>query len=186
MERVPRVRQDWAASHRVERDRLRRRRESARHAARVWRASVPTMTPALALHHFHEAARSAETASTISRCGSERCGADPPLVAKLRAIDFYFLNLNQLQTGNHRRPSANVSARTRGGDEGSDRAPLAGVSAWMPMKLRSIDTKRSGRPPGRSGASGSWRWGLAGKRIVHVNSTRTGGGVAEILRWMIP
>src|SRR5882724_7514102 len=28
--------------------------------------------------------------------------------------------------------------------------------------------------------------GLQGKRIVHVNSTRTGGGVAEILGWMIP
>jgi trehalose synthase len=27
---------------------------------------------------------------------------------------------------------------------------------------------------------------LAGKRIVHVNATRTGGGVAEILGWMIP
>jgi trehalose synthase len=27
---------------------------------------------------------------------------------------------------------------------------------------------------------------LAGKRIVHVNSTRSGGGVAEILEWMIP
>ncbi len=28
--------------------------------------------------------------------------------------------------------------------------------------------------------------GLEGKKIVHVNSTRTGGGVAEILRWMTP
>ena len=28
--------------------------------------------------------------------------------------------------------------------------------------------------------------GLAGKRIVHINSTKTGGGVAEILGWMIP
>jgi trehalose synthase len=27
---------------------------------------------------------------------------------------------------------------------------------------------------------------LKGKRIIHVNSTRTGGGVAEILEWMIP
>jgi trehalose synthase len=27
---------------------------------------------------------------------------------------------------------------------------------------------------------------LAGKRIVHVNSTKEGGGVAEILEWMIP
>src|SRR6266571_1830430 len=27
---------------------------------------------------------------------------------------------------------------------------------------------------------------LKGKRIVNVNSTRTGGGVAEILDWMIP
>jgi trehalose synthase len=27
---------------------------------------------------------------------------------------------------------------------------------------------------------------LQGKRVVHVNSTRTGGGVAEILGWMIP
>jgi trehalose synthase len=27
---------------------------------------------------------------------------------------------------------------------------------------------------------------LAGKRIVHVNSTKTGGGVAEILGWMVP
>ncbi len=28
--------------------------------------------------------------------------------------------------------------------------------------------------------------GLEGKRVVHVNSTREGGGVAEILQWMIP
>src|SRR6516164_10800315 len=27
---------------------------------------------------------------------------------------------------------------------------------------------------------------LQGRRIVHVNSTRSGGGVAEILGWMIP
>lgn len=27
---------------------------------------------------------------------------------------------------------------------------------------------------------------LEGKRIVHVNSTRLGGGVAEILAWMVP
>src|SRR5437867_3440325 len=27
---------------------------------------------------------------------------------------------------------------------------------------------------------------LEGKRVVHVNSTRTGGGVAEILGWMVP
>src|SRR5512135_1234539 len=27
---------------------------------------------------------------------------------------------------------------------------------------------------------------LAGLRVVHVNSTRQGGGVAEILEWMIP
>ncbi|MFZ5831200.1 MAG: glycosyltransferase [Planctomycetota bacterium] len=28
--------------------------------------------------------------------------------------------------------------------------------------------------------------GLQGKRVVHVNSTRAGGGVAELLGWMIP
>ncbi|MBT1071305.1 glycosyltransferase [Pelotalea chapellei] len=28
--------------------------------------------------------------------------------------------------------------------------------------------------------------GLQGKRVVHVNSTREGGGVAEILDWMVP
>ncbi len=27
---------------------------------------------------------------------------------------------------------------------------------------------------------------LAGARVVHVNSTKTGGGVAEILRWLVP
>ena len=27
---------------------------------------------------------------------------------------------------------------------------------------------------------------LAGRRLVHVNSTRVGGGVAEILGWMVP
>ena len=27
---------------------------------------------------------------------------------------------------------------------------------------------------------------LSGKRIIHVNSTRQGGGVAEILGWMVP
>lgn len=28
--------------------------------------------------------------------------------------------------------------------------------------------------------------GLQGKRVIHVNSTREGGGVAEILNWMVP
>ena len=27
---------------------------------------------------------------------------------------------------------------------------------------------------------------LAGLRVAHVNSTREGGGVAEILEWMVP
>ena len=27
---------------------------------------------------------------------------------------------------------------------------------------------------------------LSGRRIVHVNSTKSGGGVAEILGWMVP
>ncbi len=27
---------------------------------------------------------------------------------------------------------------------------------------------------------------LSGKRIIHINSTKLGGGVAEILEWMIP
>jgi trehalose synthase len=27
---------------------------------------------------------------------------------------------------------------------------------------------------------------LSGLRVVHVNSTREGGGVAEILEWMVP
>src|SRR6202451_4890964 len=27
---------------------------------------------------------------------------------------------------------------------------------------------------------------LAGRRVVHANSTRVGGGVAEILGWMVP
>ena len=60
-------------------------------------ASVPTMPRRSLFYHFHEARRrSAERIDDFS-LWLEQYGADPPLVAKLRAIDFYFLNLNQLR-----------------------------------------------------------------------------------------
>jgi hypothetical protein len=47
--------------------------------------------------HVHEARRRTAGGTDDFSLWLESCGADPPLVARLRAIDFYFLNLSQLR-----------------------------------------------------------------------------------------
>ena len=92
-------------------------------------------------------------------------------MAKLRAIDFYFLNLSQLR-------QALIEAFRHYVAE----APPVPRSRTMRLLDRyeeivgHQEVERLRRLAER----------LAGKRIVHVNSTRTGGGVAEILGWMVP
>ena len=101
----------------------------------------------------------------------EQCGADPSLVAALRAIDFYFLNLQPTAAG-----------AARGLPAVLRRDPAAAEERAMRLLDRyeevvgHQEVERLRRLAER----------LAGKRIVHVNSTRTGGGVAEILGWMVP
>jgi hypothetical protein len=60
--------------------------------------AMPQLSLQSLFYHVHEARR-----RTVGRTDDfsdwlERDGADPALVAKLRAVDFYFLNLNQLRT----------------------------------------------------------------------------------------
>jgi hypothetical protein len=60
--------------------------------------AMPQLSLQSLFYHVHEARR-----RTLGRTDDfsdwlERGGADPALVAKLRAVDFYFLNLNQLRT----------------------------------------------------------------------------------------
>ena len=49
-------------------------------------------------YHVHEARRrsGADNSDDFS-AWLEKIGAEPALVARLRAVDFYFLNLNQLR-----------------------------------------------------------------------------------------
>jgi hypothetical protein len=55
------------------------------------------MTRRSLFYHVHEARRRSPERIDDFSMWLEQYGADPPLVAKLRAIDFYFLNLNQLR-----------------------------------------------------------------------------------------
>jgi hypothetical protein len=60
-------------------------------------ASLPSMTRRSLFYHVHEARRRSPERIDDFSLWLEQYGADRPLVAKLRAIDFYFLNLNQLR-----------------------------------------------------------------------------------------
>ena len=92
------------------------------------------------------------------------------LIDRVRKIDFYFLNLNRLRNSCWKtcasfwpspRPSSEVQHELVDAYEEV-------VGRYEIERLRRLGSR------------------LAGKRIVHVNSTRQGGGVAEILGWMIP
>lgn len=58
--------------------------------------AIPRMSRQSLFVHIHEAFRRTQGSSDDFSCWLEQCGADPQLVAKLRSIDFYFLNLRQL------------------------------------------------------------------------------------------
>ena len=108
---------------------------------------------------------------TISRPGWRPAGRTRRLVARLRAIDFYFLNLNQLReelVEVFRQSPARYSD-----SPGGDAMQLLDRYEEV-VGHREVQWLRQLAAP------------LAGKRIVHVNSTATGGGVAEILGWMVP
>jgi hypothetical protein len=59
--------------------------------------SLPHMSRRSLYFHAHEAYRRTKVKSGDFSVWLENCGADPMLVARLRAIDFYFMNLNQLR-----------------------------------------------------------------------------------------
>src|SRR3972149_3146162 len=82
-------------------------------------------------------------------------------------------------TGDHRLSFPQSRSPSQGAGAGADAdggcamsAPLAAyeaiVNSSVVAQLRRLGKK------------------LAGRRVVHVNSTREGGGVAEILEWMVP
>ena len=60
--------------------------------------AVPQLSLQSLFHHVHEARRRTAGRTDDFSDWLEREGADATLVAKLRAVDFYFLNLNQLRT----------------------------------------------------------------------------------------
>jgi hypothetical protein len=59
---------------------------------------MPMLSLQSLFHHVHEARRRTAGRTDDFSDWLEREGADATLVAKLRAVDFYFLNLNQLRT----------------------------------------------------------------------------------------
>lgn len=59
--------------------------------------SLPALPLRSLFYHVHEAHRRTEGRTDDFSDWLERYGAEAPLVAKLRAVDFYFLNLRQLR-----------------------------------------------------------------------------------------
>ena len=59
--------------------------------------AIPQMSPRSLFFHIHEARRRTGGQSDDFSLWLEQREANPSLVARLRAIDFYFLNLNQLR-----------------------------------------------------------------------------------------
>ena len=57
--------------------------------------ALPRMSPRSFFYHVHEAHRRRREPSDDFAAWLESFGADPSLVARLRKIDFYFLNLSQ-------------------------------------------------------------------------------------------
>jgi hypothetical protein len=61
--------------------------------------AMPTLPLRALFFHVHEARRRTAGRTDDFSDWLEQYGADPELVAKVRALDFYFLNLNQLRAG---------------------------------------------------------------------------------------
>jgi hypothetical protein len=61
------------------------------------REAIERMTVRSLFYHVHEARRRNEGRADDFSLWLVTCEADPALIARLRAIDFYFLNLNQLR-----------------------------------------------------------------------------------------
>ncbi len=59
--------------------------------------AMSTLSLESLFHHVHEARRRTAGRTDDFSDWVEQQGGDPALVAKLRAVDFYFLNLNQLR-----------------------------------------------------------------------------------------
>lgn len=59
--------------------------------------ALPRLSLRSFFYHVHESHRRRQDASDDFSAWLESIGADPALVAQLRMIDFYFLNLNQLR-----------------------------------------------------------------------------------------
>jgi hypothetical protein len=61
------------------------------------REAIERMTVRSLFYHVHEARRRNEGRADDFSLWLEMCEADPALIAQIRAIDFYFLNLSQLR-----------------------------------------------------------------------------------------
>jgi hypothetical protein len=59
--------------------------------------SIERMPLRSLFYHVHEARCRTEGVSDDFSSWLEKCGSEPSLIAKIRAIDFYFLNLSQLR-----------------------------------------------------------------------------------------
>jgi hypothetical protein len=59
--------------------------------------ALPRMSRRSLFYHVHEGYRRTEGRTGDFSAWLDQCGADAALVAKLRAIDFYFINLGQLR-----------------------------------------------------------------------------------------
>ena len=132
--------------------------------------AIERMSPRSLFFHVHDARRRTAGQSDDFSSWLEQCGAEPALVAKLAQHRLLLPQLEPTPAGAGRR----LSRPCGGGAAGKERA------------MRLLD--RYEEIVGHQEVEHLRRLAerLAGKRIVHVNSTQSGGGVAEILGWMVP
>ena len=150
------------APGRIAADRLRHGRADrhARGPARGHRAHVAAVA---VLPRPRGAAADGRASPTISRCGWSKRGAEPSLVAALRAIDFYFLNLSQLRAGADR----GLSALRRGSPA---RAEERAMRLLGPLRRdRGPPGGRAAPPPGRAAGRQADR-----PRQLHAERRRRG------------
>ena len=122
-------------------------------------------------YHVHDARRRTAGQSDDFSLWLEKCGADASLVAAIAGNRLLLPEPEPTSPG----AGGGVPALRRRSSARAEERPMRLLDRYEEI-VGHQEVERLRRLAER----------LAGKRIVHVNSTRIGGGVAEILGWMVP
>ena len=133
--------------------------------------AIERMSPRSLFFHVHDARRRTAGQSDDFSLWLEQGGAEPSLVADVAGNRLLLPQPEPTPPGGDR----GLSASCRGSPARREERPMRLLDRYEEI-VGHQEVERLRRLAER----------LAGKRIVHVNSTRSGGGVAEILGWMVP